>query len=196
MIQFAFILCILYHLCLDLAAPLPPDVVLLVITGYLCLYAFRSCFEHHVLPVTSSFLDGFWDLKKIYCSQHVNSSEGFTKKRKRRFWSNEQMWDYEDVKRQDHLAHTHRRITEQLASSRANEELATFEGCILSRRGKVKEWKLHLCLKSASHFWTMLLELCLWMYHFVPIFFIVSLLSLQNAINFIELILIIFLFSI
>lgn len=194
MIQFTFILCILHHFCLDFAAPLPPAVALLVITGYLGLYAFWSCFEPPCVP--SHWFLSWWFLRseKIYCSQHVNSRAGF--KKKRRFWSNEQMWDYEDVKNQAHLAHTHQRIYEQLESSWVNEELATFEGCILSRREKVKEWKLHLGLKSASHFWTMLLELYLWMYHFAPIFFIVSLLSLQNAINFIELILIIFLFSI
>lgn len=80
MIQFAFILCILHHLCLGFGAPLPPAVALLMITGYLGLYAFQSCFEHHVIPVTGFFLDGFWDLKINYCSQHVNSREQFFKK--------------------------------------------------------------------------------------------------------------------
>lgn len=60
MIQFALILCIVHHLCLDFAAPLPAAVALLVIIGYLGLYAFRSCFEHHVLPATVFFfLGGF-----------------------------------------------------------------------------------------------------------------------------------------
>lgn len=108
------------------------------------------------------FLDGFWDLKKNYCSQHVNSREGFKKKR---FWRNEQMWDYEDVRSRVHLAHSSKNyctIRIFLSKWRASYF-----------RGVYTEWvsSLHVCLRSASHFWTMFLELCLWMYHFVLIFF-------------------------
>lgn len=84
------------------------------------------------------------------------------------------MWDYEDVRSRVHLAHSSKNyctIRIFLSKWRASYF-----------RGVYTEWvsSLHVCLRSASHFWRMFLELCLWMYHFVPIFFFfVSLLSPQ-----------------